>query len=247
MSVADKLTTIAENQQRVYNKGLEDGKSQGDSSEENAFWENLKRKTQHTYLFYEWNQYMFNPPAETLALKGSSGRAFYGFNTAASGVVSEVSLIELLNNCKASLDTSNVTSCDFMFGSANISEIPTLDFTNVKSLQSTFNNSSVQTIEKIILKEDGTQTFNNIAFNCTKLKDIEFEGTIGTNIWFDNCTQLTAKSLYSIMTHLSTTSSGQTLSLPGEDAVRATYDAGYGEGAWDTIVAEKGNWTITCK
>lgn len=55
---------------------------------------------------------------------------------------------------------------------------------------------------------------------------------------------LTAEKLHNIMQGLSATATGQTLTLPAYSTVKATYDDVYGEGAWDTIVATKSNWTI---
>lgn len=88
--------------------------------------------------------------------------------------------------------------------------------------------------------------------NCTNmfrenraLEDVEFvEGTIPISISFANCSLLTAKSLNSIMNGLSSEVTGQTLTLPKYNTVKATYDSVYGDGAWDAIVATKSNWTI---
>ena len=43
---------------------------------------------------------------------------------------------------------------------------------------------------------------------------------------------------------VSTTDSGKTITFPAYATVKATYDAKYGSGAWDAIVASKPNWTI---
>ena len=68
MSIAEKLTTIAENEQKVYDAGFEAGKSQGGDTDEafeqgrqaekKAIWDAItnsnKRKT-YNRAFYEWD------------------------------------------------------------------------------------------------------------------------------------------------------------------------------------------------
>lgn len=83
------------------------------------------------------------------------------------------------------------------------------------------------------------------AFNVSPLKDIRFkEGTVSISVQFNNCKSLSAESYDSIMKGLSSAVSGQTLTLPAYATVKATYDAVYGEGAWDAMVGEMSNWTI---
>ena len=58
MSIADKLTTIAENEQKVYDKGKTD--------EQHAFWESNQKKglrKQYPYAFYGnwWTDDIYNP------------------------------------------------------------------------------------------------------------------------------------------------------------------------------------------
>jgi hypothetical protein len=85
-------------------------------------------------------------------------------------------------------------------------KIPTLNCVNVTQ-SGCFNNTfrsatKLETIEKIILKEDGTQTFANAFTNAKALKNITFEGVIGQNIDFKDCTLLTHESLMSIINAL---------------------------------------------
>ena len=81
--------------------------------------------------------------------------------------------------------------------------------------------------------------------NNFALEDVEFvEGTISVSIDLKSCSSLSAESLHSIVKGLSDTVSGQTLTLTKESTIRTTFDAVYGEGAWDTLVASKSNWTI---
>ena len=128
------------------------------------------------------------------------------------------------------------------------STVETLDLSNFKLTPSTINyflygNKNITTVlGELDLSNCTSATY---AFNVTPLKDIKFkEGTIGISLQFNNCKTISAESLHSIMKGLSSTVSGQTLTLPKYDICKATYDAKFGSGSWDTIVASKNNWTI---
>ena len=242
MNVAEKLIKIADNVQ----KNVEFGKSQGGGGD--GFWDAFMNMKSFSYAFYNWDTDVFKPNKE-LMFKGDCSRAFYYFN---SDKTETVDMIEHLKKCGASLNFSNTTgSLTFIFGSSKISALPTLDFSKATKLESCFNNAPIETIEKIILKADGSQTFTNLTFQCRAsatspftLRNIAFEGVIGNDIWFDVCPNLTAESYHSIMTHLSTTATGVTITFTAYETVKATYDAKYGEGAWDILAASKTNWTI---
>lgn len=256
MTPAEKLIKIAENEQKVYDAGVEAGKAQGGDTDtaynegveagkkaqHEEFWENfLGDKSDYSYAFCYWEDSAFYPTLDIICPVHSQ-RVFMSFN---NGSQKPFSLTERLKQCGKTLDTSNMRTPSFMFASSYISEIPELNFTQATKLDGTFNSGfCLETIEKIILKGDGTQTFTTSTFNTTTLKNIAFEGVIGTNIWFDKCTLLTAESYHSIITHCSKTATF-ILYLPPEATVRSVYDAKYGEGAWDAITAEYSNVTIT--
>lgn len=128
------------------------------------------------------------------------------------------------------------------------SSVEVLDLSNFKPVPSSINyflygNTSIVTIKGALDLSNCTSA--TYAFNVGMLKDIEFvKNTIYVSTSFANCSLLTAKSLNSIINGLSSEVTGQTLTLPKYNTVKATYDAVYGEGAWDAIVATKSNWTI---
>jgi hypothetical protein len=220
---------------------FEAGKAQGGG--DNDFWDSFALKKDCDYAFYNWNEKMFKPNGEVV-LKGNGSRAFYGFNTNGTGTNQPVSMIEHLKKCGATLNTSKATNPTFMFGSSNITDLPTLDFSNATKLESTFNNSPIEKIEKIILKSDGTQTFTNVTFNCVPLWYIRFDGVIGKDVWFDKCVNLDAESYNDIFTHCSKSTSF-TMTLPPLETVLSVYDTKYGTGALDAIVAEYSNITFS--
>ena len=69
----------------------------------------------------------------------------------------------------------------------------------------------LETIELIRCNEN--TVFDASFSGCSKLKDVAFEGTIGQNISFGECGQLTKASIENIIAHLSDTASGKTITF----------------------------------
>jgi hypothetical protein len=89
---------------------------------------------------------------------------------------------------------------------------------------------------------------------CANLKNIVFEGVIGEDINFQWSTKLTEASIRSIITHLSDTASGKTLTLSKvavDNAFMFSGDGGDVPGTdesnpyWPQLRDSKPNWTIT--
>ncbi len=118
-----------------------------------------------------------------------------------------------------------------------------IDITQATGTSGFFNScSSLITIHKLKVSENTVLASNTFAW-CTALKNIVIEGKIGqNNVDFHWSTKLSADSLGSIIGCLSESATGLTVTLPS--TARANYDAVYGEGSWDTLVATKTNWTI---
>jgi hypothetical protein len=132
-------------------------------------------------------------------------------------------------------------SLDMMRYSSITDTIVDITFTNVVSSYVFANNVKLKTIRKLIITDK--VTFVGWFTDCTALENIVIEGTIGQN-GFDIhwSTLLSADSLKSIITALSTTTTGLTVTLP--TTAQANYEAKYGTGSWSVLVATRSNWTI---
>lgn len=102
----------------------------------------------------------------------------------------------------------------------------------------------LRTIAKIGVDEN--TVFNTTFQSCQELENITIDGTLAQN-GFDIhwSTKLTAKSLYSIISALSKTTTGLTITLP--TTAEANYNANPPTGApatWAELVATKNNWSI---
>lgn len=128
-----------------------------------------------------------------------------------------------------------------MYQNSQISDtkVP-LDFTYGSGTDVFRNASKLRNIEKIIVDSDNA--FSNWFYNCTALEEIRFEGTIGNSLDIHWSTKLSFESLVSIVSALSKTVTGQTITLP--TTARQTYDNATISGAWDNLVKQYTNWTF---
>ena len=192
MSIADKLATIAANEQKVYDAGKQ--------AEHDAFWDAFQKQGNLTYYRQVfngagWNTNTFYPQYD---IKGYVGHStFFNFNFE----MEPFDLAHRLEECGVVYDSSTSTVLSSTFYSAYVSRIPAVScISATMALTSMFAYSKVVTIDKLILKDDGSNTFNGIFTQCVKLENLTIEGTIGQNgFHVSDCTKLTHDSLMSII------------------------------------------------
>jgi hypothetical protein len=228
-SIAEKLVKIAENEPKVYEAGRK--------TEYDAFWDGLQdygNRKDYNQGFKNWIG------AKTISPK-------YPIKTQ--------NISELFRNCE-NLETAPQvisTNADGTFGMCNMGyyqcyNLKSIDYdiyvsgTSSSSWNSSFNGcKSLKRIKKIGVLE--SHTFTRVFENCIELEEIAIDGTIGQN-GFDIhwSTKLSAESLASIINALSTTTTGLTITLP--TTAQANYEAVYGSGSWNVLVATRSNWSI---
>ena len=227
MTTTEKYNTLIEKIPAVF----EAGKAQGGGGDNN-FWEGfLEGRTDLAYAFYAWNASAFYPTKNISPVQ--SGRMFYYFNNTPQ---TPFNLKERLEECGVTIDFSNSRNVDFMFGGSYVSELPELKFLACTKLVGIFNLCTcLETIEKLVLKEDGTQTFDAASFNATALKHITVEGKIGTDVTFQSC-PLTVASMKSVITHL--------VNYSGTDKAY-TYTVKFSDACWEVLEADSTSPTGT--
>ena len=139
------------------------------------------------------------------------------------------------------VDTSKCTNMIAMFSEAKqVASIGTIDTRLCTSLASLFGYmDNLISIRKVILKNDGTQTFTDGSFWASRLKDIVIEGTIGNSLNIRICNSLSKDSLASFVDALSDNTSGKALT------VSPTAKARFTDEEWASLIARKPNWTIS--
>lgn len=101
------------------------------------------------------------------------------------------------------INTSKCTDFQQTFMNAHVKNLGVINTTSASKLDRTWTDADMlTTIEKLILKDDGSQTFTTPFLNCERLKNLEIEGVIGNNIPFSQSTKLTHDSLMNIIDHL---------------------------------------------
>ena len=247
MTIAEKLTTIAENEPKIYEAGVEKGKQ----AEYDAFWDSFQwngTRARYDYGFYRFGAAGFSPKYDIIPTGSMlSFMQYFG----SDGVTIDVA--ERLAQNGVVLNTANVTNFYMAFYWTNgIKRLPTIDIrgasTTGTSLYSMFSNCyQLETIDEIIFPDDGVHAPLDLTFSvCENLKNVKISGTIGKTISFDY-SPLTRDSIVSIVNALSPTVSGQMLILK-KSAVNNAFEDGNATGSesqeWETLSDTKPNWTI---
>ena len=245
MSIAEKLTEVAENVPKVYEAGKK--------AEYDEFWDKYQNNgnlIDYRYVFSGngWSAEVFRPKYDIKPKLASN--MFQLFDIAKSSL--PLDLTERLKDLGVVLDLSAVTGSNTtgIFAYANISRVPIIDHRNANMNQTFYQNSVVTTIDGIMTSENVTYS-NNVFQNCTSLVNLEIQGTIGQNGFnVQWSTKLSKASIISIINALSTTTTGLTLTL-SKTAVNNAFETseGLGDGTtsqeWLNLIATKSNWTIS--
>jgi hypothetical protein len=227
MSVAEKLTTVAENMPKVFEAGQK--------LESNRFWDIYLNGTYFPYRFAGngWNDNTFEPNKDVVP----SGSA--------EGMFRQSKIVDLkgrLEACGVTLDLSKVTVATFLFGYADVlTSVPKINLSSAGS-NTTYlfaYDGKLQTIEELTVSE--TTTFANSSFQgCSALTRLIMTGTLATNgLDLHWSTKLTKESLLSIIGVLQDkTSAGGTWTVTfGSTNLAKLTDA-------EKAVATQKGWTL---
>lgn len=186
MSIAEKLTTIAENEQKVY----EAGKKADRSEFYDAY---ISGGMRNAFSGTSWNKKTFYPTRDFLA-----GTYCFQYHNWWAGDLYD--LAARMEECGVKFTAVDPTQT-FMY--AHITRVPKLDSSSfITTLADrTFHDARfLVTIDEWILGER-TAGFANSFYNCTALKNITVSGVIPSTINFSPC-PLTVESLKSIISCL---------------------------------------------
>lgn len=225
MSIAEKLTTIAENEQKVYNAGYEKGKAEGGGGD------NLMRYiTGYTNLF-SGSQFPQNTELE-FTLNSGHTTELSGLFSGAKGLKS----IKLIGG------DEKVCSCTGIFGSLNDTEIIDISELKIKiggGINFFLNDHKLKTVIGEIDFSYLTSTVN-FFINCSGLENVRFkEKTLSVSLSLSHSEKLTAESIQSIIDGLADLTGGTAQTL----TVHATVGAKITDEQKAAISAK--NWTLT--
>lgn len=193
MSVADKLTTIAENEQKVYDAGKK--------AAYDWFWDRFQGNINtvnngymNAFSGVGWTDETFNPKIKNMTVKGSAYMMF-----ASTGIT------DVTKNGTINIDFSEATTTQYTFYSNKILKKVGVVASKYKFPMTFQYAESVETIELIKIlpyARPATPTFVNAFNNCKSLKNITIEGEIRGDVSFQWSTLLTLESAKSILTAL---------------------------------------------
>lgn len=222
MSIAKKLHTITENMQKVYDagastgvgtsgnyeegyqKGYTDGEVAGRENQQSDFWDAFQYngdRVDYQFAFggNGWTDETFKPKYNI-----QPTYAMRMFNTSRI-----TNLKTVLENIDITLDFSKVISGIELFGNSTITHLGVMNLTSMASINQVFYQAKkLQSVDKLILKSDGSQTFNSTSFGgCVELTHMPIEGVIGQNGFDVHWSDLDRESLLSILNALADKSS----------------------------------------
>ena len=233
MSISEKLKNIADNEIRVYEAGKK--------AEYDAFWDNYQEngnKTDCHNMFYGsgWTNAIYKPkhplrPTDAYAMYQKSGITdiYCGGNTI--------------------VDFSKCTDLYYTFYGTHIKHLGVLDLSSTTRINSCFAASAkLISIDKLIMSESIT-TAAGAFKNTLALSDVTVEGVIACSIDI-HWSPLSHDSIESIISHLSDTTTRQTLTL-SKAAVNKAFETttsandGSTSDEWKELTDSKPNWTIS--
>jgi hypothetical protein len=189
-------------------------------------------RTNYAYLFESsyWNDDNFKPIYD---LNVSTGTAMLRNSaiTDLKGILEKQGVV---------LDTSGCGNLYNFMRDSKITHSPAISCISSSSVSQTFYGCRDLVSVKLVLKSDGSNTFDNPFSYCESLEDLEIEGVIGQNNFrLHWSTKLSKASIINVINALSTTTSGLSVTLSKVAANNAFTEA---EG--NALLATRPNWTI---
>lgn len=198
MSIAEKLTTIAENEQKVYEAGRK--------AELDLLWDTIQIKgnrTDYSYYFMDWDgsvfypKYDFNLAATTIHGSGANIGVFRNFNKG----YTKFDLSERLEECGVVINTSECTTLQYLFMGANVSRIPTIDLSKVANSYMAFYDTRATAIDGLIFSETTIPNNNTFLYSGNLTTITKIEGVIAKSISF-SYNPLDVPTMNRIIAHL---------------------------------------------
>lgn len=265
MSIAEKLTTVAENVEKVYEAGINNGIEQGEQDGIRAMWEAIQAggtRTDYGKLFQgqSFTKKTFKPIYD-IKLTGSQGYMWTQYGVDYLGVLRNegtINMKEVEEEQGIKFDFSECTNFTSAFSGGIFTELNVIDMSKVTTatdyafyggyINGTFEDLKLKRIERLICSE--TIQFKASVFQySTKLEYIGFEGVIASSIDLGSC-PLIKESITKLFNTLSATTEGKTVTLK-KLAVNTAFginvddETTFPEGSeYYTLRHSKDNWTV---
>ena len=237
MKLYDMPNEIEQGMRQVSEAGYDQGIKQGKQAEYDRFWDAFQQngnRTDYRYAFTaQWTEEIFKPKYP-IKPKGSTAYMFRYFPIA-----------DVKAHCEQYgivIDTSGSTNLDSIFQNSAVEIFGDLDTRGISAVTGVLYQASTLRTIRLILKDDGSQTFDRCFTQASKLENLEIVGKIGSNFDLSPCTKLTRASIDSVILALSTNlTSVQTLTLSATAVNNA-----FTTEEWNTLVGllSSMNWNL---
>lgn len=252
MSVAEKLTEIAENVPKVFEAGVAQGYEAGYEDGKNGadFWKKYQltgRRTDYSHAFSNYDDY--NPSIEDQGWDTADFKPEYSMQPTNaeymfSGIRGEkMDLVECFESRGLTLSFSGCKNLRQAFSrTSSITHIGVIDARNATDISRLFMyNTKLEKVDLLIVKK--SHTFTGVFSNCPSLRTITIQGEIGNSIQFHRDTRsLSEYSVKNIVYALSDDVTGKTITFHTETADRL---GGENSAEWEKLMASKPNWTFS--
>ena len=225
MSIAEKLTTIAENQQAVYEAGK--------NAELREFWDDLQyggTRNDYRYAFYYMPDEHYRPVYDII------------------GQLKQAYINSTVTNTLVNLVGTG--DCSYMFQDVStLTTVPSIDVSGATGIDALFYGcTNLNTIGELILANDGSNVFTNrTLYRCNSLSNINnIVGVFGNTVDFSYC-PLSRESILKVVGALSDTPSGNPVVTFKKSAVNVAFQTtdGANDGSnsveWENLITPKRN------
>ncbi len=205
-----KLGTTAAINPQDFDSKVSEVYSKGKTAQHKAFWDVFQdegKRTNYSRAFYGegWTKENFKPCYDmklTNAYFTFCHSTIYG------------DLVKILSDLGVTLDLSGAVTVENCFSSTQFTRVGVVDTSSETELKHLFFKSKqLETVDKLILKDDGSQTFDKTFNECYALKNLTVEGKIGGTTLNLRFSPLTRESITSVINAVSTTHKGAKILL----------------------------------
>lgn len=243
-AIADKIREKTSGTAKYTTEEMPDGVAEvydaGKKAEYVAFWNSYQNNGNrascgNAFAGEGWNDETYNPP---FSMQPTYSYAmFYGSR-----------IYDIYKGGKVSIDFSQSTEVGNLFSNSLVRFIDVLDISSATAINTLlYRAQELSTINKLVMHERITSATNTFSY-CSALVNVIIEGVIPISIDI-HWSPLSHDSIVSIISHLSDTVTGQTLTLSKaavNKAFETTTSANDGSTSpeWLAFVASKPNWAI---
>ena len=217
---------------------FEDGIEQGKQAEYDRFWDAYQEngnRTDYRFAFagFGWTEETILPKYPIIPT-GASGSLFQA--------ASIVDLKKHMDDNNIVIDLSKANNIEHLFRGSQVSTYGVLDVRGANNLNyALYAATTLTSVDKIIINDNGSQTFTDFCNNSPLLVTIIFEGVIGkSGLNLKSSTKLSKASIESIINCLSTTTSGLSITLS-----KTAVNNAFSTEEWTALEQTRPNWTIS--